>query len=75
MLLLQNVQFFMHTNAVTDVVNEYKMTPLHSACRGEHKETAQYLVEKLKCNTGKFNDISYHYEFEYKQCYNKYITQ
>ena len=46
----------MHINT-PDVVDVDKWTPLHSACNDGHKEVAQYLVEELKCNTGKFNDI------------------
>ena len=42
------------TNHIPDIID--KLTPLHIACFGGHKEVAQYLVERLKFNTGKFND-------------------
>ena len=39
---------------ILDVFDNDKWTPLHSACDGGHKEVAQYLVEKQRCNIGKF---------------------
>ena len=59
--------FHAHKYYVTDALNMYKATPLHLACIGGHKEIAQYLVEKLKCITGKFSDKSY---LEIKDCCN-----
>ena len=38
----------------TDVRTIHGLTPIHYACQGGHKETAQYLVEEGKCDVGMF---------------------
>ena len=55
----QNMQSCNHPECIhkniPDVIDKDKWTPLHFACNKGHKEIAWYLVEKLKCNTGKFH--------------------
>ena len=36
----------------------YNKTPLHYACQGGDKEMVQYLIQELKCSTGKQSCIN-----------------
>ncbi len=36
----------------------YNMTPLHNACMGGHKEMVQYLIQEVRCSTGKYRTNS-----------------
>ena len=57
---------------IPDVIDKDKWTPLHFACDGGHKEIAEYLVEKLKCNAGKFDNIIIIFDFDRK--FNNAVT-
>ena len=36
----------------------HNMAPLHYACQGGHKQMVQYLIQELKCSTGKQSCIN-----------------
>jgi len=40
--------------------SEYKITALHSACRGGHMDIIKYLVDELHCDTSKTTNITSH---------------